>query len=50
LGSQLCPWGISLSLTWSPGDVYLQIKNLREFVDWLWVFMSHRVGRRRGAR
>jgi uncharacterized protein (TIGR00266 family) len=33
-----------------PGDVYLQTKNLREFVDWLWVLMSHRVHARRGAR
>ncbi len=26
-----------------PGDVYLQTKNLREFVDWLWVLLSPRV-------
>ena len=30
-----------------PGDVYLQTKNLREFVDWLWVLMAHRVGSRK---
>jgi uncharacterized protein (TIGR00266 family) len=26
-----------------PGDVYIQTKNLREFVDWLWVLLSPRV-------
>jgi len=25
-----------------PGDVYLQTKNLREFVNWLSVLMTHR--------
>lgn len=30
-----------------PGDVYLQTKNLREFVDWLWVLMAHRVSSRK---
>ncbi len=31
-----------------PGDVYIQTKNLREFVDWLWTLLSHRV--QRGSR
>jgi uncharacterized protein (TIGR00266 family) len=31
---------------WGPGEVYLQTKNLREFVDWLWTLMSFRVERR----
>lgn len=26
-----------------PGEVFLQTKNLREFVDWLWVLLSPRV-------
>ena len=26
-----------------PGEVYLQTKNLREFVDWLWVLLERRV-------
>lgn len=26
-----------------PGTVYIQTKNLREFVDWLWVLLSPRV-------
>ncbi|UCH56879.1 MAG: TIGR00266 family protein [Candidatus Bathyarchaeota archaeon] len=26
-----------------PGEVYLQTKNLREFVDWLWTLISPRV-------
>jgi uncharacterized protein (TIGR00266 family) len=26
-----------------PGDVYLQTKNLREFVDWLWTLIGPRV-------
>ena len=29
-----------------PGEVYIQTKNLREFVDWLWTLLSHRVQRR----
>ena len=29
-----------------PGEVYIQTKNLREFVDWLWVLMSPRVNSR----
>jgi len=29
-----------------PGEVYIQTKNLREFVDWLWVLMSPRVSSR----
>jgi uncharacterized protein (AIM24 family) len=31
-----------------PGEVYIQTKNLREFVDWLWTLMQHRVGWSRG--
>jgi uncharacterized protein (TIGR00266 family) len=31
---------------WGPGEVYIQTKNLREFVDWLWTLMSFRVERR----
>ncbi|HUS77669.1 MAG TPA: TIGR00266 family protein [Patescibacteria group bacterium] len=26
-----------------PGEVYIQTKNLREFVDWLWILMGPRV-------
>jgi uncharacterized protein (TIGR00266 family) len=26
-----------------PGDVYIQTKNLKEFVDWLWTLMEPRV-------
>jgi len=26
-----------------PGDVYIQTKNLREFVDWLWTLIEPRV-------
>ncbi len=26
-----------------PGDVYIQTKNLREFVDWLWTLLERRV-------
>jgi len=29
-----------------PGDVYLQTKNLREFVDWIWTLMGSRVAAR----
>lgn len=29
-----------------PGEVYIQTKNLREFVDWLWTLMQHRVSSR----
>jgi uncharacterized protein (TIGR00266 family) len=29
-----------------PGDVYIQTKNLREFVDWLWVLLGPRVAAR----
>ena len=29
-----------------PGEVYLQTKNLREFVDWIWTLVQHRVGRK----
>jgi uncharacterized protein (TIGR00266 family) len=33
-----------------PGTVYLQTKNLREFVDWLWVLIGPRVAKRRRMR
>ncbi|MBW2647565.1 MAG: TIGR00266 family protein [Deltaproteobacteria bacterium] len=33
-----------------PGTVYIQTKNLREFVDWLWVLLGPRVSMRRGMR
>lgn len=26
-----------------PGDIYIQTKNLKEFVDWLWTLMESRV-------
>jgi len=26
-----------------PGDVYIQTKNLREFVEWLWTLLEPRV-------
>jgi uncharacterized protein (TIGR00266 family) len=26
-----------------PGDIYIQTKNLKEFVDWLWTLMEARV-------
>jgi len=29
-----------------PGEVYVQTKNLREFVDWLWVLLGPRVASR----
>jgi uncharacterized protein (TIGR00266 family) len=29
-----------------PGEVYIQTKNLRELVDWLWVLMQRRVSTR----
>jgi uncharacterized protein (TIGR00266 family) len=29
-----------------PGEVYLQTKNLREFVDWLWILLGPRVSSR----
>ncbi len=29
-----------------PGDVYIQTKNLKEFVDWLWVVLQPRVNSR----
>jgi uncharacterized protein (TIGR00266 family) len=29
-----------------PGEVYIQTKNLREFVDWLWVLLGPRVSSR----
>jgi uncharacterized protein (TIGR00266 family) len=33
-----------------PGTVYIQTKNLREFVDWLWVLLGPRVSSRASAR
>jgi uncharacterized protein (TIGR00266 family) len=33
-----------------PGTVYLQTKNLREFVDWLWTLIGPRVSMRGGMR
>lgn len=33
-----------------PGTVYIQTKNLREFVDWLWVLLGPRVASRARAR
>ena len=30
-----------------PGEVYVQTKNLREFVDWLWMLIGPRVASRR---
>lgn len=29
-----------------PGEVYIQTKNLREFVDWIWTLLEFRVQRR----
>jgi uncharacterized protein (AIM24 family) len=29
-----------------PGEVYIQTKNLREFVDWLWMLIGPRVASR----
>ena len=29
-----------------PGDVYVQTKNLREFVDWIWMLIGPRVASR----
>lgn len=31
-----------------PGEVYIQTKNMREFVDWLWVLIEPRLRRFRG--
>jgi uncharacterized protein (TIGR00266 family) len=33
-----------------PGEVYIQTKNVKEFVDWLWRYISPRVGARAGGR
>lgn len=33
-----------------PGTVYIQTKNMREFVDWLWTLLEPRVNRVRRAR
>jgi len=33
-----------------PGDVYIQTKNLREFVDWLWTILGPRVAAQSRAR
>jgi uncharacterized protein (AIM24 family) len=30
-----------------PGDVYVQTKNVKEFVDWLWRYIAPKVRRRR---
>jgi uncharacterized protein (TIGR00266 family) len=30
-----------------PGEVYIQTKNLREFVDWLWVLLGPRIASRK---
>ncbi|TET71138.1 TIGR00266 family protein [Candidatus Bathyarchaeota archaeon] len=29
-----------------PGEIYIQTKNLREFVDWIWTLLQYRVQRR----
>jgi uncharacterized protein (TIGR00266 family) len=34
--------GLVTNIT-GPGDVYIQTKNLREFVDWLWTLLEPRV-------
>lgn len=34
--------GLVTSIT-GPGDIYIQTKNLREFVDWLWTLLEPRV-------
>ena len=31
-----------------PGEVYVQTKNVKEFVDWLWRYIAPKVGTRRG--
>jgi len=33
-----------------PGDVYIQTKNLREFVDWIWQLIGPRVATRTASR
>jgi len=33
-----------------PGDVYIQTKNLREFVDWIWQLIGPKVAMRTGMR
>ena len=33
-----------------PGDVYIQTKNLSEFVDWIWQLIGPRVSMRTGMR
>lgn len=33
-----------------PGEVFIQTKNLREFVEWLWVLLSPRIQSRARAR
>jgi uncharacterized protein (TIGR00266 family) len=33
-----------------PGEVYIQTKNLREFVDWIWQLIGPRVGSRTNSR
>lgn len=34
--------GLVTNIT-GPGDIYIQTKNLREFIDWLWVLLQSRV-------
>jgi len=34
--------GLVTNIT-GPGDIYIQTKNLREFVDWLWALLEPRV-------
>ena len=33
-----------------PGEVYVQTKNVREFVDWLWTILGPRVQATGGSR
>jgi len=33
-----------------PGEVYIQTKNLREFVDWIWQLIGPRVATRTSSR
>jgi uncharacterized protein (AIM24 family) len=34
--------GLVTNIT-GPGDIYIQTKNLHEFVDWLWTLLESRV-------
>jgi uncharacterized protein (AIM24 family) len=38
--------GLVTNIT-GPGDIYIQTKNLREFVEWLWTLIGPRVRRAR---